>query len=78
MNWRIGLYVYLLLGAVFVLWQSRTWWREASRIAHELNWNSGWTTKTGVVFIVLVSLYFDVVLWPRCVWRWYRSRGESK
>jgi len=74
--WRIVLCVHLLIGAAFVLWQSRSWWRETERVAHQLHWNSGWAAKVGVVFVVFVSLMCDVVNWPRCAWRLFKhSKG---
>jgi len=78
--WRIGLFVYLLIGAALILWRSRLWWREMERYTRQMleTMNGGWGARIVVAIVVLISFTLDIVNWPRCAWRLFKFRNVSK
>jgi hypothetical protein len=79
---RTSVLVYVLLGILFIAWQSRRWWAETERGARKLMDETigyGPLAWALVIVLTLVSLVcFDLALWPGIAWRmWMQARARE-
>jgi hypothetical protein len=83
MIWRISIFVYLLLGGAFVVWQSKRWWREQERAVEQFKADHGgeiprWAFVAVVVVGSFAGLVSDLAFWPHSALVWWRERKERR